>query len=95
MNVTSNCYVCGQEVKEVNCPRCFSGHTIIGVIEFFWNGYLAKRAEAAWCKVCDFVWIIGMDGTYSPVCRECRRRHLELAAPAAPPAVAEIPAAAA
>ena len=96
MNVQNNCYVCGQEVKQIECPKCWSGHTRVGVIEFVWNGYVAKRAEVAWCKTCDFVWIVGADGTYSPVCHDCRRRHLEIAHDAQePPAhVAEVPAAA-
>lgn len=92
MKVQSSCYVCGQEVKQIECPKCWSGHTRVGVIEFVWNGYVAKRAEVAWCKTCDFVWIVGADGTYSPVCHDCRRRHLELARPPEPAQVAELSA---
>ena len=89
------CYCCGQEVAQTECPNCWSGHTRVGRIEFFWSGWLAKAVDVAWCKTCDFVWIVGADGGRAPICRDCRQRHLAIKLGAmAPEAPANVAAAA-
>jgi hypothetical protein len=74
----TKCFCCGQEVSTTECARCSSGHVRTSVVEFFWNGWLAKRVEVAWCRSCDFVWLVDHQGTIHPVCRDCRERMLSV-----------------
>lgn len=88
------CFCCGQHIAQEDCPKCWSGHVRVGTIEFYWNGFLARRVEVAWCAACDNVWLVGLDGDKSPICRDCRERfiHLELGVEKAEPAAAPVAA---
>jgi len=76
--MNKHCFCCGKEVEQQECPKCWSGHVRAGSVDIYWNGFLAKRVDVAWCASCDFVWIVGSDGGRTPLCRECRERHLSV-----------------
>lgn len=86
--LTNRCFCCGQDVDVVECAHCGSGHTKTGVLEFVWNGFVAKRVEVNWCPKCDFVQLVDYDGHNHPVCRDCRERLLSVHADEIPSQVA-------
>lgn len=73
--MNDRCFCCGAEVPG-DCPSCWSGHVRVGSLEFIWNGFVAKRVEVAWCRLCDAVWFVGPDGKRTNLCKECRERLL-------------------
>jgi hypothetical protein len=82
-----HCMCCGVEVA-AECPGCESNHTRAGVLEFVWNGYLAKRVEVGWCHKCDLVWLENGDGSRVPICSGCRERLLAVDVTEPRPAIA-------
>lgn len=76
--IAKKCYCCGQDVDAVQCGHCGSEHVRTGVLEFVWNGFVAKRVEVGWCHKCDLVWLVDYEGNNHPVCRDCRERLLSV-----------------
>ena len=91
-NGATRCFFCSAEMAP-ECPNCLSGHVRFGVLEFLWNGFLAKRVDLAWCHSCDLVWLVGADGHRIHICPECRERLLAVEVQPVEPAAAAIAAA--
>jgi hypothetical protein len=70
-----NCFVCGKTTEEI-CGGCNSRDPQIGVLEFFWNGFLAKKIHVYWCGKCGSSWIEGSDLIRRGICTECRGKAL-------------------
>jgi hypothetical protein len=71
------CHVCSRPGEE-QCEHCENISTEQGLIEIFFNGYLAKSLSVCQCHVCDGVWLESTAGERIFICSKCAHKALRV-----------------